>query len=127
MSAILKSLPLANDQSLVLTKAMMRAAERLSVTASLLSSIVGLSEATLSRMKNGRYHLEPASKPYEIALLFVRLFRSLDAIVGGDDGVAAAWLQNRNVALNGIPAQKIRSITGLIDVLTYLDARRALV
>ncbi len=127
MSAISKSMPIANDQSLVLTKAMMRAAERLSLPANLLSSIVGLSEATLSRMKSGRYHLEQGSKPYEIALLFVRLFRSLDAIVGGDDGVAAAWLQNQNTALNAIPAQKIRSITGLIDVLSYLDARRALV
>ena len=127
MSAILKQNPAANNQSLVLTKALMRAAERLSVPSSLLSSIIGLSEATLSRMKNGRYHLEPGSKPYEISLLFVRLFRSLDAIVGGDDGVAAAWLQNSNAALNGVPAQKICSIAGLVDVLGYLDARRALV
>lgn len=127
MSVVLKLMPVANDQSQVLTKAVMRAAERLAVPANLLSSIIGLSEATLSRMKSGRYHLETGSKPFEIALLFVRLFRSLDAIAGGDDKVAAAWLQNQNTALNAIPVQKIRSITGLVDVLAYLDARRALV
>jgi Protein of unknown function (DUF2384) len=127
MSAILKSATAANDQGLVLTKAVMRAAERLNVPANQLSAVIGLSEASLSRMKNGRYFLEQGSKPFEIALLFVRLFRSLDAIVGGDDNVAAAWLQSSNTALNGIPAQKIRSVAGLVDVLSYLDARRALV
>ena len=78
-------------------------------------------------MRSGRYQLEPGSKPFELALLFVRLFRSLDAIVGGDDKVARAWLQNDNRTLAGAPAQKIRTISGLVDVLAYLDARRALV
>jgi hypothetical protein len=125
MSAILK--PVATSQSAVLTKATLRAAERLEISASSLAGVIGLSQASVSRMRSGKYHLEQGSKPFEIALLFVRLFRSLDAIAGGDDDVAAAWLQNQNAALNAIPIQKISSITGLIEVLSYLDARRALV
>ncbi len=127
MSAVLKPIPAPTAESAVLTKATLRAAERLGLAANALSGIIGLSEASLSRMRSGRYQLEPGSKPFELALLFVRLFRSLDAIVGGDDKVARAWLQNDNRMLGAAPVQKIRSISGLVDVLAYLDARRALV
>ena len=115
------------DPKKVLTKAVLRAAEKLDVKASRLATILGLSEPTVSRMKRGEYILEADSKPFELAVLFVRLFRSLDAIVGGDEAVARAWLSNPNLALNGRPVEKIRTVAGLTDVIAYLDARRALV
>ena len=76
-------------------------------------------------MKTDDFSLAPGTKPFELAVLFVRLFRSLDAIVGGDPQVARAWLVNSNEALDGRPADKIRTIAGLLDVIAYLDARRA--
>jgi hypothetical protein len=109
----------------VLTKAAIRAADSLDVTARMLAGIIGVSEATVSRMRKGDFTLEPGSKPFELAVLFVRLFRSLDAIVGGDEAVARAWLRNANTALGGPPAEKIRTIPGLVDAIAYLDARRA--
>ncbi len=60
-------------------------------------------------------------------MLFVRLFRSLDAIVGGDEAVARSWLANPNLALDGRPIEKIRTVVGLIEDIAYFDARRALV
>ncbi|MEI9932810.1 MAG: MbcA/ParS/Xre antitoxin family protein [Rhizomicrobium sp.] len=56
----------------------------------------------------------------------MRVYRSLDAIVGGDDRVAAAWLKSDNTALGDKPVNLLQKVTGLIDVLSYLDARRAL-
>ena len=109
----------------VLTKAALRAAERLGLTARILSGVLGLSEAMLSRMKRGDVALEPESKPFELAVLFVRLFRSLDAVTGGDEAVARAWMANANTALGSTPIERIGTITGLIDVIAYLDARRA--
>jgi hypothetical protein len=109
----------------VLTKAALRAADALNVTAKTLAAVIGVSEATVSRMRKGDFALEPGSKPFELAVLFIRLFRSLDAIVGGDETVARAWLKNANTALGGTPAEKIRTIPGMIDVIAYLDARRA--
>ena len=47
-----------------------------------------MSAATLSRIKSGNYQLNPRKKEFELSVLFVRLFRSLDAIVGGGDRVA---------------------------------------
>jgi uncharacterized protein (DUF2384 family) len=113
------------DRAAVVTKAALRAAVRLDVRASALAAVLGLSEATLSRMKKGAFVLEVGSKPYELAVLFARLFRSLDAIVGGDEQVARAWLVNPNTALAGRPIEKIRTVAGLTDVIAYLDARRA--
>ena len=51
-------------------------------TALLLATVIGVSEASISRMRRGEFLLHEASKPFELAVLFVRLFRSLgyDAI-----------------------------------------------
>jgi hypothetical protein len=127
MSASLKPNPVELAESMVLTKAALRASERLQIPASQLAPIIGQSEASLSRMKSGKLALEPGSKPFEIALLFVRLFRALDAITGGDDKVSAAWLRNLNLTLGEPPLNKMKSLAGLFDVIAYLDARRALV
>lgn len=115
------------EESAVITKATLRAAERLDVTARALSTIIGVSEATVSRMRKSEFLLDKGSKPFELAVLFIRLFRSLDAITGGDETVARAWLRNANTALGGKPLEKILTVTGLVDVIGYLDARRALV
>lgn len=111
----------------VLTKAIIRAADQLGLTGKVLAAVIGVSEATVSRMRHGEVGLEPGSKHFELGVLFVRLFRSLDAIVGGDGKVAASWLVNPNVALDGKPIEKLQTVSGLIDVIAYLDARRALV
>jgi Protein of unknown function (DUF2384) len=115
------------EQGAVLTKAVLRASERLEVPAKVLSGILGLSEASISRMKHGDFFLEPATKPFELGVLLLRLFRSLDAIVGGDPNVARAWLRNANTVFGASPIEKIQTVAGLVDVIAYLDARRALV
>ncbi|WP_269929575.1 MbcA/ParS/Xre antitoxin family protein [Aminobacter sp. HY435] len=111
----------------VITKAALRAADMLGLTSKILSAVIGVSEATVSRMRKQEFALEAGSKPFELAVLFVRLFRSLDAIVGGEEPVARAWLRNNNTALGAVPLEKIVTISGLVDVISYLDARRALV
>lgn len=110
----------------VVTKAVMRAADRLALPNRELAAVLGVSEATVSRMDAGTYQLDPAGKPYELAVLFLRLFRSLDAIVGGDTAAARAWLRNSNTALGAAPMALIASVAGLVNVVAYLDHRRAL-
>ncbi len=117
----------AVSQAAVVTKATLNAASKLGITNKLLANIIGVSEATVSRMYNGRYLLQPEQKSFELAVLFVRLYRSLDAIVGGDDAVASTWLKSRNTALDGEPVAFIQTVPGLMNVIQYLDARRAVV
>jgi Protein of unknown function (DUF2384) len=116
----------AATQNAVVSRAALRAAARLGLSNKVLGRIVGLSEATISRMGSGSYTLSPGDKAFDLAVLFIRLFRALDAIAGGDEAVANAWLKNENLALGGTPLVLIQSVPGLVHVLAYLDARRAL-
>lgn len=116
------ALPVA-DPADVVTRATLAAAERLGLRNRDLAVILGTSEASVSRLSRGRV-IEPDGKEGELALLFLRLYRSLDALVGGDDAAAAAWLHAPNDHVNGTPAERIRSIEGLVDVVRYLDAMR---
>jgi hypothetical protein len=107
----------------VLAKAALAAAGRLGLRNKQLGEIIGTSEASVSRLRSGR-GLDPDRKEGELALIFLRLYRSLDALVGGDDVKARAWLHAPNDHLGGIPADRIRTVEGLVDVVQYLDAMR---
>jgi transcriptional regulator with XRE-family HTH domain len=113
------------SKTTVVSKALLRSAELLGLTAKELSNIVGLSEPSLSRLKRSLDGSPLTGKSYELALLFIRLYRSLDAIVGGDDETARQWIRTDNTMLGGKPLNRIKTIDGLTHVLAYLDARRA--
>lgn len=111
------------DAADVLTRAVLSAATRLGLRNRDLAALLGASDASISRLSRSRL-IEPASKEGELALLFLRLFRSLDALVGGDDAKARAWLHAHNDHLAGVPADRILGVEGLVDVVQYLDAMR---
>lgn len=113
----------APDADSVLAKALLSAAGRLGLRNRQLAAVIGSSEASVSRLQHGR-GLDPDTKEGELGLLFLRVFRSLDALVGGDEDKARAWLQAHNTHLGGVPAERIRTVEGLIDVVQYLDAMR---
>jgi hypothetical protein len=115
----------AADAAATLTRAALRAAEFLQLPQADLARILGVSEATVSRLANGQKRLDPGSKPWQFAALFVRLFRSLDAIVGSDDTAARAWIRSDNKALGGVPLELIRDAAGLVRTVDYLDSARA--
>jgi len=108
----------------VLTGAVMRAALLLEITQSNLAHILGVSASTVSRMSSGVYALDDQKKEWELGALFVRLFRSLDALIGSNDAAARTWLKGENRSLVGRPIELIRSTEGLVRVVQYLDAAR---
>lgn len=111
------------DPAPVLAKAVLSAAGRLGLRNRQLAAVIGSSEASISRLQHGR-GLDPDTKEGELALLFLRLYRSLDALVGGDDDKARRWLSSENAHLGGVPAERIHTVEGLVDVVQYLDAMR---
>lgn len=113
----------AEQPEAVLAKAALAAARRLGLTNRELAAVLGTSEASVSRLSRDR-GLRPASAEGSLALLFVRLFRSLDAITGGNEASARAWLTAPNHHLGGVPAERIRTAEGLVNVVQYLDAIR---
>lgn len=112
----------AGGGAAVVTKAVRRVAEKLDVSQKDLARILGVSEATVSRLASGKT-LDLDRKEGELALLFVRVFRSLDALVG-DEAKARAWFHAHNDHLGGVPAERVRTVEGLVHVAEYLDAMR---
>jgi len=114
----------APDPAEVLSRALLRAAEVLGLNGQTMARVVGVSPASWSRLAAGQRAVDPGSKEGELALLFLRRYRSLDALVGGDPEKARAWLRARNGHLSAVPLECIQSVAGLVRVDEYLDAVR---
>ena len=109
----------------VLTQATLRAADLLALQGSDLAKVIGVSDSTVSRYRSGAAEISATSKPGELALLLVRVFRSLDPLVGSDTQLRKEWMHSLNKALGGVPAQLILKPDGLTRTLSYLDGMRA--
>ena len=109
----------------VLAKATVRASHLLGLSGAALARTVGLSEPTVSRILKGDKAIDPASKEGELALLLVRVYRSLDALVGTDDGKRQLWMSSHHKVLGGKPLQLVQKAEGLVTTLHYLDGMRA--
>jgi transcriptional regulator with XRE-family HTH domain len=130
MTALRRPTPAANTPftpapDRVLGKAATRAASLLGLSGAALARVIGASEATVSRVTRGERGLDPASKEGELAALLVRLYRSLDALVGNDEASRRAWMGSYNDALNGVPRELIQQAQGLVATVAYLDGMRA--
>jgi len=113
------------DPAAVLARALVRAAGLLGLRQAELAEVLGSSAASISRTFAGQRPLPPESAEGRHALLFLRVFRSLDTLVGGDPAKARSWLSAANRHLGGhAPLALIRSTPGLVRVADYLDAMR---
>jgi uncharacterized protein (DUF2384 family) len=113
------------DASRVLTGAVARIADLWQLSNARLGAILGLSAATVSRLRGGSYRLETGSKPFELAQHLLRLFRSLDSLLGQDDASARSWLITPNRDLEARPIDLLPSVQGLLRTSDYVDALRA--
>lgn len=117
--------PATADRSEVLTSAVTRIAELWNLNNGKLAVILGLSPATVSRLRHGQARLDPASKSFEAGQFLLRLFRSLDALLGSDDDAARRWLEADNLDLGGKPIEHVDTMRGLIELCDYVDFYRA--
>ena len=108
----------------VTTKAFLRAGQLLQVPQAALARIVGVSEPTMSRVAAGGRSIDPRAKEGELAVLFLRGFRSLDALFGGNHDQGRRWLRAPNQHLGGTPLEMVQTLAGLIRVVEYLDGMR---
>jgi len=106
------------DNRHVLSKAFLNAGKEMGLSQTDLGHVIGKDRTSLNR------GLDPESKAGELALLFIRCYRSLYVLVGGKKDDIKHWLHTENHHTNGIPAEQIKSVQGLNRVLEYLDAMR---
>ncbi|BDG08646.1 MbcA/ParS/Xre antitoxin family protein [Anaeromyxobacter paludicola] len=111
------------EPSAVLTKATLRAASSLDVSNAELAKIIGVSAASVSRLRSSARTIAPGTKEGELALTFLRLYRSLAALLA-DPAKCRSWFHSQNHHLGGVPAELVRRVEGLVDATQYLDAMR---
>ena len=108
----------AIDHRMVLAKATARAGKALGFKQDEIASILGRDRSVFSR------GIEPTDKSGELALLLVRVYRGLFVLVGGEGEAMRHWMRNENRHTGGVPAGQVHSVTGLVEVVGYLDAIR---
>lgn len=117
--------PAAAPEGAILSKALARAAELMGLKQSEVAQIIGVSPAFVSRMKDRRATLSPGTKPFQLAALLLRAWRSLDAIVGSSDDTSRKWMRIPNRGLDEAkPVDLLKTPQGLVRVCDYLDSRR---
>jgi hypothetical protein len=109
------------DPGFVLAKATARSSALLGLSGAALSRVIGLSQPTVCRVLAGSRLLNPDSKEGELAALLVRVYRSLDTLVGNDDQKRVAWMRSHNAALGGVPADLVEKVEGLVNTASYLE------
>ena len=108
----------------VLAKALARAAQAFGLSQAEVGSILGTSAASVSRTFAGEREVDADSAEGRHALLLVRVYRSLDTLVGGDREKARLWLRSANRHLGAAPIELLARTQGLVHVAEYLDAMR---
>lgn len=112
------------EKARVLTKAVLNVAHFYHLSGKDLSNIIGISEASVSRLSQGKKWISPETKEGEMAVLLVRVYRSLNALLGNNHTKAQLWLKSDNHYLQNKPLELLKTISGLVAVLSYLDAMR---
>lgn len=116
MSTLMAAQPNASE---TLTKALLNAGKALGLTQDDLGIVIGRDRAVFRRAG-----VDPTSKAGELALLLIRAYRSLYALVGGQPGDLKHWMRTENRHTGGVPAEQVKSVAGLIHIVEYLDAIR---
>ena len=105
-----------------LSKAAFRASEYLGLKQKEFGQIIGLSPTKVSHLWSAHYTFNPSIKSeWENSILFIRLFTSLDAILGEKEA-ARTWLRGENFALGDSPFNLIQNVEGLVHVVNYVDS-----
>lgn len=102
-----------------LTKAVLRAAERLDVLDALPDAL-GMSAEDIDELRAGRLRLDPSGEAWQKATHFTALFRALLSLVGSIDN-ARSWLNTPHQTLAGIPSMLLRTPDGMQRIVRYLE------
>ena len=106
------------EDARVLSHATRRAGAELGLDTATLAAIVHRSRTRLADP------IRPDKATGELAMMFLRVYRGLFALLGGDRDAMRLWMAGPNRGTGGVPVEQMKSIEGLAKVLRYVDAMR---
>lgn len=104
---------------MVLGEAVLNAGSCLGLSATQVGKVIGRDRSSIVRAG-----VNPQSKSGELAMFLIRVYRSLFALVGGDEAHMLHFMRSENRGTGGVPQEQIARVTGLVSVMQYLDAMR---
>ncbi|MBL4630973.1 MAG: DUF2384 domain-containing protein [Paraglaciecola sp.] len=110
----------AKDNQTIVMKAYMNAYKTLGISDGHGAKLIGVGRSTLLRKPS----FDKDSKQNELQILFIRLYRSLFALFGGDLISMKHWFEHKNKHIRGVPRELCFTVTGLVNVNAYLDSLR---
>jgi uncharacterized protein (DUF2384 family) len=117
------AIPQQSDAELV-TQAFVEAGRELGFTLAQMASVIGVSESTMKNYSRGAATIGSA-KDQELSLGFIRVYRALFAILGGNREQIRHWMKTPNRHLNNqVPTDLAGNYQGLAELNVYLDAMR---
>jgi uncharacterized protein (DUF2384 family) len=120
----MEAIATANEDQVLVTQAVIAAAGELGLTIAQLGKILGVSKSTLDRARKPSGGVL-TGKDHELALLVIRIYRALYAILGGNKEQIRHWVKTPNRHLQEqAPLELMQSVQGIGLVVRYLDAMR---
>lgn len=119
MRSVPKQSTVSPSDADILARSTLEAGKLLGLSQSRISEILGRDRSTVSR--NG---IDPQSKAGQLAVLLIRIYRSLSALMGGDEENMRHFMKTTNRATGGVPKEQLCRPEGLVAVCEYLDAIR---
>ena len=109
----------ALDANEVLGRSVLQAGAELGLSKAEIGKVIGRDRTSIQRRG-----VDPQSKEGELALLLVRIYRSLYALTGGDAANMRHFMATENFGTGGIPKDQAATVAGLVTVCEYVDALR---
>lgn len=104
------------DPAVVLAGATIRSGQALGLKPDRTAAVVGCDQADFTQ------GLDPQSNPGGRGLMLIRVFQSLDALLGGNQEMVLTWMNSPNDYFNVAPIELLEQAQGLDKVLGYLEA-----
>lgn len=111
---------ITRDKQPIVMKAYINAYKTMGISDKDAAKLIGVGRSTLLR----KLSFETESKQNELQILFIRMYRSLFALFGGDITSIKHWYEHKNKHIRGVPRDLCFTVTGLVNVNAYLDALR---
>lgn len=114
------------EEGRILTVAIAKVAECWRLSDEQLATILG-PDVPVAGMRSGTAILGRSNPSFVAAQHLVRLFQSLDAVMGGDDEASISWLHTVNLDLGACPIDTMRTPDGLIAAADYVAQYRCVI
>lgn len=117
------AIPQQSDAELI-TEAYTAAGRELGLTLKQMAAVIGVSEPAMKNYSRGSATIS-SRKSRELSLGFIRVYRALFAILGGNREQLQHWMKTPNRHFNNqVPSELAATYQGLAQLNVYLDAMR---